>query len=171
MWRFFKDFEYQAKLSVWVSENSPPYLSVYVCEWKRTHFPFVLPSIKCRTNLANRISDKQTDRRTDTHKNLKPNRIPITLSDTHYGHTQEDTHYTEWYPLRTHPRGYPFHWVIPIPWVIFPLTKSFHNPPKSLSMTPRDPGFLTNKPDTKWYPLQWGIPWHWIIPITLSSSQ
>jgi hypothetical protein len=22
--------------------------------------------------------------------------IPITLSDTHYGHTQEDTHYTEW---------------------------------------------------------------------------
>jgi hypothetical protein len=39
------------------------------------------------------------------------------------GHTQEDTHYTEWYPdiegypdtewypLRTHPRGYPLHWV------------------------------------------------------------
>jgi len=23
-----------------------------------------------------------------------PKRIPITLSDTHYGHTQEDTHYT-----------------------------------------------------------------------------
>jgi hypothetical protein len=24
-----------------------------------------------------------------------PKRIPITLSDTHYGHTQEDTHYTD----------------------------------------------------------------------------
>ncbi len=88
--------------------------------------------------------------------------------------------------------------MIPIPWVIFPLTESSHNPPKSLPMSPRDPGFLTNKPDTKWYPLHWripltlsythylsstkfviiianripnGQPWHWVIPITLSSTK
>ncbi len=78
-----------------------------------------------------------------------PKRIPITLSDTHYRHTQEDTHLH---------RVIPWHWVIPIPWVIFPLTESSHNPPKSLPMTLRDLGFLTNKPDTEWYPLHWGIP-------------
>jgi hypothetical protein len=32
-------------------------------------------------------------------------------------------------------------------------------------ITLRDPVFLTNKPDTEWYP------WHWGIPLTLSSSQ
>ncbi len=114
---------------------------VCVSERELTSLPPFHP-IKRRTNLANRISD----RRTDTHRNPKP------------GHTQKDTHYTEWYPLRTHPRRYPFHWVIPWHWVIFHLTKSSHNPPKSLPMTPRDPGFLTNKPNTEWYPLHWGIP-------------
>jgi hypothetical protein len=51
--------------------------------------------------------------------------------------------------------------------VMFPLTDSSHNPPKSLPITLRtlrDPVFLTNKPDIEWYP------WHWVIPITLSSS-
>jgi hypothetical protein len=162
---------------------------VCVSERELTSLPPFRP-IKHRTNLANRISNEWTN----THTNPKPKRIPITLSDTHYGHTQEDIHYTEWYPLRTHPRRYPFHWVIPwlwvipIPWGIFPLTKSSHNPPKSLPMTPKDLGFLTNKPDTEWYPLHWriplivsythypefqpiGYPWHWVIPITLSSSQ
>jgi hypothetical protein len=112
--------------------------------------------------------------------------IPITLSDTHYGHTQEDTHYTEWYSLQTHPRGHPLHWMIPITlsdthyrhtqedthytewyplhWVIFPLTDSFHNPPKSLPITLRDPVFLTNKPHTEWYP------WHWGISLTLNDT-
>jgi hypothetical protein len=74
-----------------------------------------------------------------------PKRIPITLSDTRYGHTQEDTHYTEWYPYPefseptqefTHytegpcfPHKQTRHWVIP--------------------MTLRD------TPDTEWYPLPW----------------
>ncbi len=59
-----------------------------------------------------------------------PKRIPITPSDTHYGHTQEDTHYTEWYPYPefsepiqefTHytegpcfPHKQIGHWVIPL---------------------------------------------------------
>jgi hypothetical protein len=153
---------------VWVRENSPPHLCLWV--WERTHLPSALSSNHTSNNLlANRILDGWTD--PDT-----PKRIPITLSDTltlrdtltlndtHYGHTQKDTHYTEWYPLWTHPRGYPLHWVIPIPWVSFPLIDRSHNPPKSLPITLRDPIFLTNKPDTKWYPLHWGI------PLTLSDT-
>jgi hypothetical protein len=60
--------------------------------------------------------------------------------------------------------------VIPIPWVTFPLTESSHNPPKSLPIALRDPVFLTNKPDTEWYPSHWVIfpdtewyPSHWVI--------
>jgi hypothetical protein len=155
--------------------------SVCVSERELTSLSSFRP-IKCRTNLVNRISDERTDGRTDTHTNPKPR------------HTQENTHYTEWYPntewypLRTHPRGYPLHWVIHWYLVIFPLTESSHNPPKSLPMTQRDSGFVTNKPDIEWYPLHGripltlsythylefqsiGYPWHWVIPITLSSSQ
>jgi hypothetical protein len=71
-----------------------------VSEKKLTSLPPFRP-IKSRTNLANRISDARTNRETlnpDT-----PKRITITLSDTRH---------TEWYPLRTHPRRYPSHWVI-----------------------------------------------------------
>jgi hypothetical protein len=118
-------------------------------------------------------------------------RDTLTLSDTHYGHTQEDTHYTEWYPdiqgyldtewyplrthprgypLRTHPRGYPLHWVIPTPWVIFPVTDSSQNPPKSSPITVYTEGpcfphkrtghwvipmTLRDTPDTEWYPSPW----------------
>ncbi len=71
----------------------------------------------------------------------EPKRIPITLSDTHYGHTQEDTHYTKWY-LDTEWCRYP-------EWFFLSLR---------VLMTLRDLGFLTNKPDTEWYPLHWGIP-------------
>jgi hypothetical protein len=49
-----------------------------------------------------------------------PKKIPITLSDTHYGHAQENTHYSKWYPhpewfflsetvLTTHLRVHPLH--------------------------------------------------------------
>ncbi len=122
-------------MCVCVRENSPPHLCLWVR--KRTHLPSALPSNHTSDNLlANKILDGRTD---------GP------------GHTQEDTHYTEWYPLWTHPRGYPLHWVIPIPWVIFLLTESSHNPPKNLPITPRDLVFLTNKPDTEWYPWHWGV--------------
>jgi hypothetical protein len=131
---------------------SPPHLCLWVRE--RTHLPSALLSNHTSDNLlANRILDGQTDEHTwfsaETLNPDTPKRIPITLSDTL---TLRDTHYTEWYP---------WHWVIPIPWVIFPLTESSHNPPKSLPITLRDPVFLTNKPDTEWYP------WHWGIPLTL----
>jgi hypothetical protein len=140
----------------WVRENSPSHLCLWVRE--RTHLPFAVLSNHTSDNLlTNRILDGWTDPNT-------PKRIPITLSDTL---TLRDTEWypnIEWYPLRTHPRGYPLHWVIPIPWVSFPLTDSSHNPPKSLPITLRDPVFLTNKPDTKWYPL------HSRIPLTLSDT-
>jgi len=85
-------------------------------------------------------------------------------------HTQKDTHYTEWYPLRTHPRGYPLHWVIPWHWgkpitLSDTDTLSSQNPPKSSPIRLRDPVFLTNRPDTEWYP------WHWGIPLTMSDTQ
>jgi hypothetical protein len=153
---------------VWVRENSPPHLCLWVRE--RTHLPSALLSNHSSDNLlANRILDGRTDGQTDEHTRFSaetlnpdtPKRIPITLSDTL---TLSDTHYIEWYPLRTHPRRYPLHWVIPIPWVIFPLTDNSHNPPKSLPITLRDPVFLTNKPDIEWYP------WHWGIPLALSDT-
>ncbi len=163
-------------MCVWVKTHLP--ISVCVCEWERTHLLICvyewereltsLPPfrpIKRRTNLTNRISDEWTHTQTLNPKPGHTQEDTLTLNDTHYGHTQDDTHYIEWYPLRTHPRGYPLHWVIPTPWVIFPFTDSSHNPPKSLPLTLRDPDFLTNKPDTERYP------WHWVIPITLSSSQ
>ncbi len=150
--------------SVWVSENSPPDLSVcvwvgensppHLCLWvrERTHLPSALPSNHTSDNLlGNRILDGRTDRQIDWHT-----RFSAETLNPKPGHTQEDTHYTEWYPL--------LHWVIPIPWVIFSLTDSSHNPPKSLPITLRDLVFLTNKPDTEWYP------WLWGIPLTLSDT-
>ncbi len=135
---------------VWVGKNSPPHLCLWVRE--RTHLPSALPSNHTSDNLlTNRILDGRTDRQTDGHT-----RFSAETLNPKPEHTQEDTHYTEWYPL--------LHWVIPIPWVIFPLTDSSHNPPKSLPITLRDPVFLTNKPDTEWYP------WHWGIPLTLSDT-
>ncbi len=116
------------------------------------------------------LSDTLTLRYTITLSDTLTLSNTLTLSDTHYGHTQEDTHYTEWYPLRTHPRGYPLHWAIPIPWVIFPLTDSLTTHPRVhplhwgtlfSSQTNRT---LSDSPDTE------GYPWHGVIPITLSSS-
>jgi hypothetical protein len=71
----------------------------------------------------------------------------------------------EWYPLRTHRRGYPLHWVI------FPLIESFHNPSKSLPMTLRTlVSSRTNRTLSDTHYTE-GYPWHWVIPITLSSNQ
>jgi hypothetical protein len=144
LWTFFKDFEYQAKLSVWVSENSPPDLIwVCVCESERTHLPFAL--------LFNQTSNKssQSDERTHT-ETLNPDtpkKIPITLSDTP---DTEWYRYPEWFflslrVLTTHPRVYPWHWRT--------LVSSQTN--WTLSDTHYTEGY----------------PWHWVIPITLSSSQ
>ncbi len=161
--------------SVWVSENSPPDLSVcvwvrensppHLCLWvrERTHLPSALPSNHTLDNLlANRILDGRTDRHTrfsaETLNPDTPKRIPITLSDTltlRDTLTLSDTHYTEWYPLRTHPRRYPLHWVIFIT-----------DTPK------RTPFTLNDTHYTEWYPLQThprGYPLHWMIPITLSD--
>ncbi len=116
--------------------------------------------------LANRILDGRTDTwfSAKTLNPDTPKRIPITLSDTwhwgipwhwvipntlsdtHYGHTQEDTQYTKWYPLRTHPRGYPLHWVIPI-----------MDTPKMIPITLSDTHYGHTQDDThytEWYPLR-----------------
>jgi hypothetical protein len=151
---------------------------VCVWEWKRTHLLICvyewereltsLPSNHTSDNLlANRILDERTDGSMDrwTHTisaetlNPKPGH---TQEDTHYTEWYPDiegypeTHYTEWYPLRTHPRGYPLHWVIPIPWVLrthprvypshwgTPVSSQTNRP-----MTPRD------TPDTEGYPSPW----------------
>jgi hypothetical protein len=128
---------------VWVGENSP-----HLCLWvrERTHLPSALLSNHTSDNLlANRILDEQTDRQIDGHTrfsaetlNPKPEH---TQEDTHY---TEWSHYTEWYPLRTHPKGYPLHWVIPIiiEWYRYP--EWFF-----LSLT-----VLTTHPRV--YPLHWG---------------
>jgi hypothetical protein len=92
------------------------------------------------------------------------------------GHTQEDTHYTEWYPDI---EGYPLHWVIPImdtpkripitlsdaltlsdthytewyryPEWLFLSPKVLTTHPRVIPIALRDPVFLTNKPDTEWF--------------------
>ncbi len=138
---------------VWVGENSPPHLCLWVRE--RTHLPSALPSNHTSNNLlANRILDGRTDGQTPEH-------------------TQEDTHYTEWYPLRTHPRGYPLHWVIPIITLSDTDTLSdfsshwqFSQPTQEFTHYTKGPCFphkqighwvipmtLRDTPDTKWYPL------------------
>jgi hypothetical protein len=122
-----------------------------------------LPSNHTSDNLlANRILDGRTDEQTDKHtwfsaETLNPDtpkKIPITLSDTltlsdtHHGHTQEDTHYTEWcpdiewYPLWTHPRGYPLHWMIPIT-----------NTPKKIPITLSDTHYGHTQEDTHY--IEW----------------
>jgi hypothetical protein len=88
-----------------------------------------------------------------------PKKIPITLSDTHYRHTQKDTHYTEWYPS---------HWVIPTPWVIFSSHRQFSQPTLEFTHYTEGPCFppkqtghrvipvtLRDTRDTEWYPLPW----------------
>jgi hypothetical protein len=122
--------------NVWVSENSPPDLSVcvwvrensppHLCLWvrERPHRPSALLSNHTSDNLlVNRILDGRTDGHT---------RFSAETVNPKPGHTQEDTHYTEWYPLRTHPRGYPI--------------------PLSDTLTLRDTHY------TEWYPWHWGIP-------------
>ncbi len=88
---------------VWVRENSPPHLCLWVRE--RPHLPSALPSNHISDNLlVNRILDGRTDGHTQFSAetlNPKPGHTQedtLTVRDTHYGHTQEDTHYTEWYP-------------------------------------------------------------------------
>jgi hypothetical protein len=167
---------------VWYCEHSLKISSTkpsWMCEWVRTHLLICvcvcvsereltsLPPfrpIKRRTNLANRISDGRTHTET---LNPKP------------GHTQEDTHYTEWYPLRTHPRGYPLHWVIPWHWVI-PITDTPKRIPITLSDTDTLSDFsshwefsqptqeFTHDIEGPWFPhKQTG---HWVIPITLRDT-
>jgi hypothetical protein len=140
---------------VWVRENSPPHLCLWVRE--RPHLPSALPSNHISDNLLiNRILDGRTDGHTrfsaqtlnpDTPKRIPwqwgipitdtPKRIPITLCDTHY---------TERYPLWTHPRGYPLHCVIPIT-----------DTPKKIPITPSDTHYGHTQEDTHytdWYPLR-----------------
>ncbi len=90
------------------------HLLICVYEWERelTSLPPFRP-ITRRTNLlANRILDGRTDGHT---------RFSAETLNPKPGHTQEDTHYTEWYRypewfflsltvLTTHPRVYPLHW-------------------------------------------------------------
>ncbi len=77
-----------------------------------------------------------------------PKRIPITLSDTHYGHTQENTHYTEWYPDTE--------WYRNPKWFFLSLrVLTTHS---RVTHDTENPGFLTNKTDIEWYPLHLGIP-------------
>jgi hypothetical protein len=106
------------------------HLLIWVCvsEKELTSFSPFRP-IKRWTNLANRISDE----RTDTHRNPKPKRIPITLSDTL---TLSDTDTLS---------DFSSYW-------------EFSQPTQEFIHDTEDPGFLTNKLDTEWYPLQWGIP-------------
>ncbi len=137
-----------------------------------------LPPFRPITRRTNGLTDGHTRFSAET-LNPKPR------------HTQEDTHYTEWYPdiegypdtewypLRTHPRGYPLHWVIPWHWGK-PITLSdthytewyrypeFSEPTQEFThytegpcfphkqtghwvipMTPRDIS------DTEWYPIPW----------------
>jgi hypothetical protein len=120
-------------------------------EWERDLTS--LPSNHTSDNLlVNRILDGQTDEHT---------RFIAETLNPKPGHTQEDTHYTEWYPDI---EGNPLHWVIPIT-LSDTDTLSSQNPPKSSPITLRDPVFLTNRPDTKWYP------WHWGISLTRSDTQ
>jgi hypothetical protein len=53
------------------------------------------------------------------------------------GHTQEDTHYSEWYPDT---EGYPLHWVIPIT-----------DTPKRIPITLSDTLTLSDTHYTEWY--------------------
>ncbi len=145
---------------VWYCEHSLKISSTkpsWVCEWVKIHLliqvcvcvsereftslpPFRL--IKRRTNLANRMSDERTNKRTDEQTHIE------TLNPRP-GHTQEDTHYTEWYRypewfflslrvLTTHPRVYPWHQGT--------LVSSQTN--RTLSDTHYTEGY----------------PWHWVIP-------
>jgi hypothetical protein len=167
-----------------VRENSPPHLCLWVRE--RTHLPSALPSNHMSDNLlANRILDGWTDGQTDGHTRFNaetlnldtPKRIPITLSDTltlRDTPTLSDTHYIEWYPLRTHPRGYPLHSVIPITLSDIDILSDFSShwqfsqPTQEFTHYTEGPCFphkqtghwvipitLRDTPDTEWYPLPW----------------
>jgi hypothetical protein len=106
---------------VWVRENSPPHLCLWVRE--RPHLPSALPSNHTSNNLlVNRILDGRTDGHT---------RFSAETLNPKPGHTQEDTHYTEWYPDI---EGNPLHWVIPIT-----------DTPKRIPMTLSDTHY------TEWY--------------------
>jgi hypothetical protein len=126
--------------------------------------------------------DGWTDRQTDEHT-----RFSAETLNPKPGHTQEDTHYTEWYldiegypvtewyPLQTHPRGYPLHWVIPIIKLSDSDTLSdfsshwqFSQPTQEFTHYTEGPCFphkqtrhwvipmtLRDTPDTEWYPLPW----------------
>ncbi len=134
---------------VWVRENSPPHLCLWVRE--RPHLPSTLPSNHTSANLlVNRILDGRTDRHT---------RFSAETLNPKPGHTQEDTHYTEWYPDI---EGNPLHWVIPIT-----------DTPKRIPITLSDTLTLRETHYIEWYPLRThprGYPLHWVIPITLSDT-
>jgi hypothetical protein len=147
---------------------------------ERPHLPSALLSNHTSDNLlVNRILDGRTDGHT---------RFSAETVNRKPGHTQEDTHYTEWYPDI---EGYPLHWVIPIT-----------DTPKRIPITLSDTLTLRDTHYTEWYPLRThprgypitlsdtltlrdtlkpitlsdthdteGYPWHWVIPITLSFSQ
>jgi hypothetical protein len=119
-----------------------------------------LPPFRPITRRTNGRTDGHTRFSAETLNPDTPKRIPITLSDTL---TLRETHYTEWYPLRTHPRGYPLHWVIPIPWVLrtHPRVHPLHWGTLFSSQTDRT---LSDTHDTE------GYLWHWVIPNTLAGK-
>ncbi len=128
--------------------------------------------------------DGQTDEHTrfsaETLNPDTPKKIPITLNDTL---TLRDTHYTEWYPLQTHPKEYPLHWMIPITdtpkWIPITLSdtgtlsdfsshREFSQPTQEFTPYTEGPCFpheqtghgtipmtLRETPDPEWYPLPW----------------
>jgi hypothetical protein len=145
----------------WVSEWLCV-LSVFVCEWQRTHLLICVYEWERElTSLPPfRPITRRTNERTDGHT-----RFSAETLNPKPRHTQEDTHYTEWYPhpewfflsltvLRTHPRVHPLHWGT--------LFSSQTN--RTLSDTHDNEGYpwhwvipmtLRDTPNTKWYPLPW----------------
>ncbi len=97
----------------WVSEWLCV-LSVFVCEWERTHLLICVYEWERElTSLPPfRPITRRTNGRTDGHT-----RFSAETLNPKPRHTQEDTHYTEWYPdIEGYPdtEWYPLHWVIPI---------------------------------------------------------
>jgi hypothetical protein len=142
---------------VWVRENSPPHLCLWVKE--RTNLPSALPSNHTLDNLlANKILDGRTD--PDT-----PKRIPITLSDTL---VVKPIYTCKWMCVCAWVREYsPPHlclWVRERTHLLFALPSN-HTSDNLLANRILD-GQTDRQTDTHdLHDIHWGIPWHWVIPI------
>ncbi len=136
---------------------------VCVCDWERTHLLICvyewereltsLPPFRPITRWTN--PDRHMDRHT---------RFSAETLNPKPGHTQEDTHDTEWYPLRTHPRGYPITMSDTDTLSDFSSHWQFSQPTQEFTHYIEGPCFPHKQTG------HWGIPLHWVILITLSSS-